>query len=92
MVLNHAVPLNMDIVKDLREFPTGLDFYRFLAYRNNSLTKDLILREERKSPENYICFPFSIVGLLRNNPFFKNKNVFFSDDKTNRLTGLPTLM
>jgi hypothetical protein len=33
----HCVPLNMDIVNIFKRNPLALDFYRFLAYRNNGL-------------------------------------------------------
>lgn len=33
----HAVPLDMNIVNCFKQNPLALDFYRFLAYRNNTL-------------------------------------------------------
>jgi len=35
----HSVPLDMDVVSCFKRNPLALDFYRFLAYRNNGLTK-----------------------------------------------------
>ena len=35
----HAVPLDMNVVRCFKRNPLALDFYRFLAYRNNGLNK-----------------------------------------------------
>lgn len=35
----HAVPLDMNVVRCFKRNPLALDFYRFLAYRNNHLHK-----------------------------------------------------
>ena len=35
----HAVPLDMNLVRSFKRNPLALDFYRFLAYRNNHLNK-----------------------------------------------------
>lgn len=40
-VHKHSVPLNMDIVNVFKRNPLALDFYRFLAYRNNDLRKTI---------------------------------------------------
>jgi len=45
-VYKHAVPLDMRIVKVFKRNPLALDFYRFMAYRNNGLSQPLALREE----------------------------------------------
>lgn len=37
----HAVPLDMNIVRCFKRNPLALDFYRFLAYRNNNLNKTI---------------------------------------------------
>jgi len=37
----HSVPLDMNIVRCFKRNPLGLDFYRFLAYRNNELNKTI---------------------------------------------------
>lgn len=37
----HAVPLDMNVVRSFKRSPLALDFYRFLAYRNNTLTKPI---------------------------------------------------
>ena len=35
----HAVPLDMNVVRCFKRNPLALDFYRFIAYRNNNLNK-----------------------------------------------------
>lgn len=35
---DHAAPLDMDVVNVFKRNPLGLDFYRYLAYRNNELS------------------------------------------------------
>jgi len=35
----HAVPLDMNVVRCFKRNPLALDFYRFIAYRNNGLNK-----------------------------------------------------
>lgn len=40
-IYDHCVPLNMDVVNVFKRNPLALDFYQFLAYRNNSLSKTL---------------------------------------------------
>ena len=35
----HAVPLDMNVINCFKRNPLALDFYRFLAYRNNSLNQ-----------------------------------------------------
>lgn len=35
----HAAPLDLEVVRTFKNNPLALDFYRFLAYRVNSLTK-----------------------------------------------------
>ncbi len=47
----HCAPLNMDVVNVFKRSPLALDFYRYLAYRNNDLSKtvsfpDYILFEQ----------------------------------------------
>ena len=37
----HSVPLDMNIVRCFKRNPLALDFYRFLAYRNNRLNKTI---------------------------------------------------
>ncbi len=37
----HAVPLDMNVVHIFKRNPLALDFYRFLAYRNNHLRKSI---------------------------------------------------
>jgi len=49
-IQDHAVPLDMNLVRAFKRNPLALDFYRFLAYRNNGLNKtvsfpDLLLFE-----------------------------------------------
>jgi len=38
---NHSVPLDMNVVRCFKRNPLALDFYRFLAYRNNELNKPI---------------------------------------------------
>jgi len=38
---NHSVPLDMNMVRCFKRNPLALDFYRFLAYRNNELSKPI---------------------------------------------------
>ena len=40
-IYDHCVPLNMDVVNVFKRNPLALDFYQFLAYRNNGLNKTL---------------------------------------------------
>lgn len=42
-IFKHAVPLDMTVVRFFKRNPLALDFYRFLAYRNNDLNKPLVL-------------------------------------------------
>lgn len=37
----HSVPLDMNIVRCFKRNPLALDFYRFIAYRNNGLNKTI---------------------------------------------------
>jgi len=37
----HSVPLDMNIVRCFKRNPLALDFYRYLAYRNNDLSKTI---------------------------------------------------
>ena len=37
----HSVPLDMNVVNCFKRNPLALDFYRFLAYRNNNLNKTI---------------------------------------------------
>lgn len=38
---NHSVPLDMNMIRCFKRNPLALDFYRFLAYRNNGLNKPI---------------------------------------------------
>lgn len=38
---DHCAPLDMDVVNVFRRNPLALDFYRYLAYRNNELSKPI---------------------------------------------------
>jgi len=42
----HSVPLDMNVVGCFKRNPLALDFYRFLAYRNNSLHKTISFPDE----------------------------------------------
>ncbi len=37
----HSVPLDMNVVRCFKRNPLALDFYRFVAYRNNNLNKTI---------------------------------------------------
>ena len=39
----HSAPLDMDVVNVFKRNPLALDFYRFLAYRNNDLNKTIAI-------------------------------------------------
>lgn len=38
---DHSVPLDMNMIRCFKRNPLALDFYRFLAYRNNTLNKTI---------------------------------------------------
>ena len=38
---DHSVPLDMNMIRCFKRNPLALDFYRFLAYRNNELNKTI---------------------------------------------------
>lgn len=38
---DHSVPLDMNVIRCFKRNPLALDFYRFLAYRNNELNKTI---------------------------------------------------
>ena len=38
---DHSVPLDMNVIRCFKRNPLALDFYRFLAYRNNELHKTI---------------------------------------------------
>lgn len=40
-VYQHSVPIDMNVINCFKRNPMALDFYRFLAYRNNSIHKTL---------------------------------------------------
>ena len=42
-VYERAVPLDLEVVRFFNRNPLALDFYRFLAYRNNNLKKPVVL-------------------------------------------------
>lgn len=42
---DHAAPLNMEVVNIFKRNPLALDFYRYLAYRNNELSKTIAIPE-----------------------------------------------
>ena len=41
----HSAPLDMNVVRCFKRNPLALDFYRFLAYRNNDLDKSVAIPE-----------------------------------------------
>lgn len=56
----HAVPLDMNVVRSFKRNPLALDFYRFLAYRNNGLNKPISV------PDHYL---FEQLGTEQNADF-----------------------
>lgn len=40
-VINHAVPLDMNLIRIIKNNPLALDFYRYLVYRTNKLNKEI---------------------------------------------------
>jgi len=42
----HSVPLDMNVVGYFKRNPLALDFYRFLAYRNNNLNKTIAFPDQ----------------------------------------------
>ena len=42
----HAVPLDMNVVHCFKRNPLALDFYRFIAYRNNGLNKTITFPDQ----------------------------------------------
>jgi len=41
----HSVPLDMNVIRCFKRNPLALDFYRFLAYRNNGLNKPISFKD-----------------------------------------------
>ncbi|MBU0569367.1 hypothetical protein KKB40_01120 [Patescibacteria group bacterium] len=52
-VHEHSAPLDMDVVSVFKRNPLALDFYRYLAYRNNDLPKTVSIPD---------CFLFEQLG------------------------------
>jgi len=44
-IQEHSAPLDMNVVRCFKRNPLALDFYRFLAYRNNDLNKTVAIPE-----------------------------------------------
>lgn len=42
----HSVPLDMNVVRCFKRNPLALDFYRFIAYRNNKLNKTIAFPDQ----------------------------------------------
>ena len=42
----HSVPLDMNVVRCFKRNPLALDFYRFLAYRNNRLNETIVFPDQ----------------------------------------------
>ena len=42
----HSVPLDMNVVRCFKRNPLALDFYRFIAYRNNGLNKTIAFPDQ----------------------------------------------
>ena len=89
-IYKHSVPLDLDLVHCLKRNPLALDFYRFLAYRNNNLNRtisfpDHLLFEQLGTEQQNdrvirarlkdIFMLFNIIGLFRLNL----KMVFFQN-------------
>lgn len=41
----HSVPLDMNVIRSFKRNPLALDFYRFLAYRNNGLNRPVSMAD-----------------------------------------------
>lgn len=81
----HAVPLDMNVVRCFKRNPLALDFYRFLAYRNNHLHKtisfpDNILFEQLGTEgENQRNTRMRLKGILKGIQMFWPVNAKFED-------------
>ena len=70
-ISKHSVPLDMNIVRCFRRNPLGLDFYRFLAYRNNELKKTisfpdkLLFEQLGTEEENVRKIRMKLKGILK---------------------------
>ena len=42
---DHSVPLDMNVIRCFKRNPLALDFYRYLAYRNNGLNKTISFKD-----------------------------------------------
>jgi hypothetical protein len=58
-IQDHAVPLDMNLVRAFKRNPLALDFYRYLAYRNNGLNRTISF------PDTLL---FEHLGTTDNNP------------------------
>ncbi len=45
-ISEHSAPLDMNVVRCFKRNPLALDFYRFLAYRNNKLERTIAIPED----------------------------------------------
>ena len=67
----HSVPLDMNVVRCFKRNPLALDFYRFLAYRNNNLNKtvafpdQLLFEQLGPEEENERKVRMKLKGLLK---------------------------
>lgn len=67
----HSVPLDMNIVRCFKRNPLALDFYRFIAYRNNGLNKTisfpdhLLFEQLGTEEENERKIRMKLKGILR---------------------------
>lgn len=67
----HSVPLDMNVVHCFKRNPLALDFYRFLAYRNNGLSEtvafpdNLLFEQMGTEEENDRKIRMKLKGILR---------------------------
>jgi hypothetical protein len=67
----HSVPLDMNVVRCFKRNPLALDFYRFLAYRNNNLHKiisfpdNLLFEQLGTEEENQRNIRMKLKGILK---------------------------
>jgi hypothetical protein len=67
----HSVPLDMNVVHCFKRNPLALDFYRFLAYRNNGLNEtvafpdNLLFEQLGTEEENERKIRMKLKGILR---------------------------
>jgi len=81
----HSVPLDMNIVRCFKRNPLALDFYRFIAYRNNGLNKTisfpdhLLFEQLGTEEENERKIRMKLKGILRGIQLYWQVKAKFED-------------